>query len=163
MQNLFFISDIASLFEYRYICTKIFIETLIGMINKERLLRLLHIIMQSINEYRKIEAFFSFFSQDVCLNNNNKKMFMYLIFKLLSTARVCCEHMHGQHNCFQVFLIYRCSSVIDFERILIIIMDCLSLDRLFHVIYAVGKQKLKADYPIVMKAFIFYLFAIYSV
>ena len=124
------------------------------MINKERLLRLLHIIMQSINEYRKIEAFFSFFSQDVCLNNNNKKMFMYLIFKLLSTARVCCEHMHGQHNCFQVFLIYRCSSVIDFERILIIIMDCLSLDRLFHVIYAVGKQKLKADNPIVMKVFI---------
>ena len=166
MQNLFFITYEISLFEWWYICTKIFIETLIGMINKERLLRLLrllHIIMQSINEYRKIEAFFSFFSQDVCLNNNNKKMFMYLIFKLLSTARVCCEHMHGQHNCFQVFLIYRCSSVIDFERILIIIMDCLSLDRLFHVIYAVGKQKLKADYPIVMKAFIFYLFAIYSV
>ena len=102
----------------------------------------------------KLRHSFSFFSQDVCLNNNNKKMFMYLIFKLLSTARVCCEHMHGQHNCFQVFLIYRCSSVIDFERILIIIMDCLSLDRLFHVIYAVRKQRLKADNPIVMKVFI---------
>ena len=76
MQNLFFISDIASLFEYRYICTKIFIETLIGMINKERLLRLLHIIMQSINEYRKIEAFFSFFLRMFVWTTTTKNVYV---------------------------------------------------------------------------------------
>ena len=58
------------------------------MINKERLLRLLHIIMQSINEYRKIEAFFSFYFLG-CLFEQQQQKNVYVSYLQATEYRSC--------------------------------------------------------------------------